>query len=178
VTAPYYLRPARADEIETLRDIEKTAATRLLGTDLAWVAGDEPTDAAALAERIADGRCLVATQGDRPVGFVIFEIVDDTAHVEELDVLPDHAGHRLGARLIDAVAAWADQRGLPALTLSTFRDVPWNAPYYRRLGFTDIPMAELTPGLAEIRTHHRAKGLVDDLRVFMRRTVALSSTTL
>jgi GNAT superfamily N-acetyltransferase len=171
LTARYDLRPARTAEIETLRGIEKAAATRLLGTDLAWVAGDEPTEAAALAERIADGRCLIAARDDRPVGFVIFEIVDDTAHVEELDVLPDHAGHRLGARLIDAVAAWAAQRGLPALTLSTFRDVPWNAPYYRRLGFTDIPMGELTPGLAEIRAHHREKGLVDDLRVFMRRPV-------
>lgn len=171
--APYHIRIARRSEIETLRSIEKMAATRLLGTALAWVAGDDPTDAAAFAERIDDGRCLVATRDDAPVAFVIYSAIDGAAYIEELDVLPDHAGHRLGAWLIDAVATQAAERGLPALTLSTFRDVPWNAPYYRRLGFADIAMTDLTPGLAEIRAHHREKGLVDALRVFMRRPVVL-----
>ncbi len=171
--APYHIRIARRSEIETLRSIEKAAATRLLGTALAWVADDEPTDAAAFAERIDDGRCLVATADDAAVAFIIYSPIDGAAYIEELDVLPEHAGHRLGARLIDAVATLGAERGLPALTLSTFRDVPWNAPYYRRLGFTDIAMADLTTGLAEIRARHQEKGLVDALRVFMRRPVAL-----
>jgi len=50
--------------------------------------------------------------------------------------------------LLDHVAGWAARRGLPALTLITFRGVPWNAPYYERLGFRELVPAELTPGLA------------------------------
>jgi hypothetical protein len=50
--------------------------------------------------------------------------------------------------LLDHVAGWAARRGLPALTLITFRGVPWNAPYYERLGFREMAPAELTPGLA------------------------------
>jgi GNAT superfamily N-acetyltransferase len=55
-------------------------------------------------------------------------------HLEEMDVLPEHAGQGLGAALIEAVCSWAHTRGFDAVTLSTFRDVPWNAPFYPRHG--------------------------------------------
>ena len=42
---------------------------------------------------------------------------------------------------------------MPAVTLTTFRDVPWNAPYYERLGFRTLAADEITPGLAAIRAH-------------------------
>jgi hypothetical protein len=56
--------------------------------------------------------------------------------------------------------------------LSTFRDVPWNAPYYRRLGFADIDIAELDAALIERRNAHIARGLDESKRVFMRRDLA------
>jgi hypothetical protein len=34
--------------------------------------------------------------------------------------------------------AWAQRHGLAALTLTTFTDVPWNMPYYERLGFRHL----------------------------------------
>ncbi len=37
--------------------------------------------------------------------------------------------------------------GLPALTLTTFAEVPWNAPYYEPCGFRRLAEAEITPGL-------------------------------
>ena len=106
----------------------------------------------------------------QPVAFVQFAIVDGGAYIEEIDVLPAHAGHRLAARLIDAVDVWARSQGLPILTLSTFSTIPWNAPYYRRLGFRD--MGHLGPGLAAIRERHRALGLKDEQRAFLWRPVA------
>jgi GNAT superfamily N-acetyltransferase len=81
------------------------------------------------------------------VGFVMFRPVEDRAYVEQLDVLPAFAGRRIGAALLDAVAERARAAGLEGLSLSTFREVPWNAPYYRRLGFVDVPDAALTPGM-------------------------------
>jgi GNAT superfamily N-acetyltransferase len=53
----------------------------------------------------------------------------------------------IGEQLIEVVAGWAREAGRPVLTLRTFRDGPWNAPYYRRPGFSDIPDALLTPRL-------------------------------
>ena len=45
--------------------------------------------------------------------------------------------------------------------------MPWNAPYYARLGFAQV--GELTPGMAAIRAEHLARGLDERARVFMRR---------
>jgi N-acetylglutamate synthase-like GNAT family acetyltransferase len=86
-------------------------------------------------------------------------------------VLPAFGGRRIGAALLDAVAERARADGLARLTLSTFRDVPWNAPWYRRLGFTDIADDALTSGLLDIRREHLARGLDERQRVFMARRI-------
>ena len=61
-----HIRPARADEIAAVRDIERVLASRFLGTDRAELAQDEPTDAATLARRVEAGGLLVAADGDAP----------------------------------------------------------------------------------------------------------------
>ena len=164
-----HIRPACADEIERVREIERVSATRFFGTDRAWLAEDEPTDARTLAERIGSGGLLVATEADGPIAFVMFRLVEGCAYVEQIDVLPSHARRGIGAALLEAVAGVARARGWPALTLSTFKDVPFNAPYYARLGFAVVE--ELTPGLAKVRAEHEARGLDETARVFMQRKV-------
>ncbi|CAN7474284.1 GNAT family N-acetyltransferase [Phenylobacterium sp. LjRoot164] len=164
-----HIRPARAAEIEPVRDIERLSASRFLGTDRAWLAEDEPTDAATLAARIAAGGLLVAEDQGAAVAFVMFRPEEGCAYVEQIDVLPSHARRGMGAALLDAVAELARVRGWPALTLSTFKDVPFNAPYYARLGFAVV--ADLTPGMAQIRAEHEARGLDETARVFMHRDV-------
>lgn len=163
------IRPARPAEIERVRDIERCSASRFLGTELAWLADDEPTDAQTLSSRIAQGGLLVAAEAGEPVAFVMFREVEGCAYVEQIDVLPTHAGRAIGASLLDAVSATARERSLEAITLSTFRDVPFNAPYYRRLGFGEVPV--LTPAMRLIRQEHKARGLDETARLFMRRDV-------
>lgn len=65
----------------------------------------------------------------------------------------------------------ADSEGAPALTLTTFTDVPWNAPYYARCGFRRLDDGELTPGLREISEREAAHGLDRWPRVCMRRAL-------
>ncbi|NNC15777.1 GNAT family N-acetyltransferase [Corallococcus exiguus] len=163
VHPPARLRPARLDEIARVREIERLSARRFLGTDLAALVEDEPTDSATLAARIATGGLTVAEGEDgRPVAFLMARPVEGCGYIEQLDVLPTHAGRRLGAALISALEpAW------PSLLLSTFRDVPWNAPYYARLGFRVVET--LTPALEAIRAEHLARGLDESRRVFMRK---------
>jgi len=90
-------------------------------------------------------------------------------YVEEMDVLPEHGRRWLGARLLAGVCAWAQEQGYSAVTPSTFRDVPWNGPFYRRHGFRDLEPAEWTPGLLAIRTQESQHNLAVDARAFMRR---------
>ena len=159
-------RAARPDEIETIRAIERASAQRFLGI-MDALAADEPSPATVLAARIASGGLLVATDGDDLVAFVVFETVEDRAYVEQIDVLPAYEGQRIGAALLDVVSNRARAAGLKGLSLSTFKEVPWNAPYYRWLGFADVADDALTPGMRAIREAHVARGLDEDARVFM-----------
>ena len=163
------IRAGLATDIETVREIERISATRFIGTGLDI---GEPTDVATLTERLAVGGLIVAREGDDSlVGFVVFCEVDGCGYIEQIDVLPSHAGRRIGAALLDAAAEAAKLRGWHALTLSTFKDVPWNAPYFRRLGFVEIADEWLPPALLAIRADHEAHGVDEKLRVFMRRAV-------
>ncbi len=53
--------------------------------------------------------------------------------------------------LLERVIESARQMGYPAVTLTTFREVPWNAPFYTRLGFAMLDELTLPAGLAAKR---------------------------
>jgi predicted N-acetyltransferase YhbS len=159
------IRPALPSEIETVRDIERASAQRFVGM-MDALAADEPSSPETLAARIEAGGLLVAETEGATVAFVMFRPLGDSLYIEQIDVLPAYAGRRLGAALLDAVAERA-----ATLTLSTFRDIPWNAPWYRRLGFVDLDDSKLTPDLREIRRQHIARGLDESRRVFRERRV-------
>jgi len=69
------------------------------------------------------------------------------------------------------VMARAAQAHVKQVVLSTFRDAPWNAPYYARLGFSIVDDSSLDATLRAIRAHHVALGLDETQRVFMRADV-------
>jgi len=166
------LRSATESDVSVMRDVERAAgeAFRSLGMDA--VADDDPPPAVVLREYVASGRAWVVDEGHGPAGYLLADVVDGCAHVEQVTVHPEHAGARWGARLVDHLAERALRRGLPALTLTTFRDVPWNGPYYLRLGFRWLPEEELTPGLRALRQREREHGLDRWPRGCMRREVS------
>ncbi|MGG6294647.1 GNAT family N-acetyltransferase [Leptolyngbya sp. AN02str] len=88
---------------------------------------------------------------------------------KELDVLPAHGRQGLGRALVETVCQWAQQQGCQEMTLSTFRDIPWNAPFYAKLGFRLMDDSALTPALREIQQQEADYGLPIDDRVFMSR---------
>ena len=163
-------RTARQDEIETIRDLERVSAQRFQGM-IDALAADEPSPSAVLAARIEAGDLVVAVDGDDVVGFVMFRTVEDHAYVEQVDVLPAYEGQRIGAALLDGVSGRARAAGLKGVSLSTFREVPWNAPYYRWLGFVEVADDALSPGMRAIRREHLLRGLDEDARVFMVRDI-------
>ena len=164
------VRPARADDLPQLAAIERAAGEtfRDLGMDL--VADDAPFTRAELVPYQQDGRAWVAADAaDAPVGFLLLDVVDGTGHIEQVSVHPAHGRQGLGAALIETAAAWTVDRGLQALTLTTYAEVPWNAPYYERLGFRTVDADQVPPGLRRIREQERAHGLDRWPRVTMQR---------
>ncbi|OEJ93720.1 GNAT family N-acetyltransferase [Streptomyces thermolilacinus] len=163
------IRAARPEDLPLLQDVERAAGEpfRALGMDA--VADDDPPPLQTLEAYRAAGRARVADRDGRPVAYLIWDDVDGAAHVEQVSVHPDSARRGVGRALIEDLAADAAARGVPALTLTTFADVPWNAPYYARLGFRALPEAELTDGLRAIRRAEAAHGLDRWPRLCMRR---------
>jgi GNAT superfamily N-acetyltransferase len=104
-----------------------------------------------------------------PVAFLMGILVDGCLHVEQLSTDPGSARRGLGRSLLEHAAHRAAADGIPALTLTTFAHVPWNAPYYVRCGFRILDDAEVTPGLRAIRQREAATGLDRWPRVCMRR---------
>lgn len=167
------IRPARADDLPVLPEIERAAAEpfRTLGMQ-AVADGDLPT-VAELAVYQQEGRAWVHTgdAGDLPVAYLLVAEVDGHAHIEQVSVHPDHARRGLGRELLGEAERWALARGLTTMSLTTFADVAWNGPYYARLGFTVVPDGEVTEGLRAIRAHEAARGLDRWPRVTMIRRI-------
>lgn len=167
------IRAAQADELPRLREIERAAGRAFRDLGMPEIADDEPASLDELARYQRDGLAWVAVAADGPpLAYLLADRVDGALHVEQVSVHPDAARRGVGRALLDHAAGFAAAEGLPALTLTTFAEVPWNAPYYRRLGFHQLAEPELGPGLREIRSREAARGLDCWGRVCLRREVA------
>jgi GNAT superfamily N-acetyltransferase len=164
----YSVRKARGDDLATLTDVEHAAAQQFLSTAYPEIAAEKPTAVEEFREWLERGALFVSVNAlDTPVGFAIVYALDGDAYLHEIDVHPEHGRRGVGRLLIEHVRRWAARCGHTRVALSTFTDVAWNAPYYRRLGFREVPEADLGPGLLAVRSREAEAGLSVARRVFM-----------
>jgi GNAT superfamily N-acetyltransferase len=158
------IRLADPSEWDLLREIEASADELFASVGIGPFTADD-------GDGHLNGAAVVFVSGRPAHGFASVVIVDGVAHLWQLSVLPSFGRRGIGTSLVEAVCEWASSNGYPAVTLTTFRDVPWNAPFYSRLGFRILE--QLTPGLHAIRGHERAIG-DDDFgpRVAMRKDLS------
>jgi len=162
------IRLAHAGDIPHMQAIEIAAGRLFADIGMHSVAEDGAHETETLAGYIAGSRAWVAEVDGAVCGYALADLLDGAAHLEQVTVHPDFGRRGIGRRLVDAVADWARDRGLDAMTLLTFRDVAWNGPYYRRLGFVDLPDITLGPELAALREHEAELGLDVSIRGAMR----------
>lgn len=163
--------PARPDELARLAALEIRAGQRFRAVGMPAIADAPPRAVAEFEEALAHGAIFVARAAGEPVGFAMVEPIDAGLHLEELSVDPPWGGQGLGTRLLERVAQHARAIGAAAVTLTTFADVPWNGPYYRRRGFAVVPEADCTAALRARVRLEAAAGLDRALRVVMRRPI-------
>ena len=162
------IRAPLKEELPVLQAIEVVAGRRFAEVGLDAVAEGPPLDLVALEAGRKASRVWVTTDRDgHPVGFVVVDRLDGAVHVEEISVLPEAGGRGHGMALLRHVEKWATTKGFPAVTLTTFRDVAWNRPWYERRGYRVLAEDEWTPGLAARRAEETAHGLDPDQRVIM-----------
>jgi GNAT superfamily N-acetyltransferase len=168
----YYVRRARSDDLNALPGIERAANTLFAAYGLAEQFSNLLTPIESLREGVKTDRLWVAAdEVDRPVGFALAGSVGDNAHLDELDVHPAHGRRGLGTALVEAVCDWAKSSGYRAITLTTLRHIPWNAPWYQRLGFRALEENDLSPVLRDLLREEIQRGLPADHRVAMQRAL-------
>ncbi|HTF09660.1 MAG TPA: GNAT family N-acetyltransferase [Asanoa sp.] len=156
-----------------LQDIERSAGEMFRDIGMPEIADDEPPSLAELTRYQRAGTAWVATTDtDQVTAYLIAEPLDGNLHLEQLSVHQNHTRQGIGRGLIIHAAKTAAANGIPALTLTTFRDVPWNAPHYERCGFRTLDEHEITPGLRARRQQEATHGLDRWPRVCMRRPTA------
>jgi GNAT superfamily N-acetyltransferase len=168
----YDIRLAAAADVAALPEIERQAGFRFkshpadLGITEAMY--EDSTSVETFAEAQRASRLWVAySPAGEPVGFALVTEVAGYAHLDEIDVLPLHGSQGIGSALLAAVCSWAKEMRYPAVTLRTFRDVRWNAPFYRARGFRVVESAEVSGAHVELEASERQRGLRSDLRVTM-----------
>lgn len=146
------VRAARPDEFALLGAVEAEAGVRFAEFGMFLEAP------VSVADR-GEVPLAVFVAGDPPVGFAWVLPVCGEPHLEELAVIPSAGRRGLGRALVEAVCTWAGDAGYRSVTLCTFRDVPWNAPFYRAAGFVELAPDAWCPELAAMRATERANGL-------------------
>lgn len=164
----YQIVPAESAHLSHLNAIELAAAQLLRGYAPARVL-QETTSDATFERAAADGRLWVAVADGDPIGFAVVEMLaDGSPHLEEVDVDPAHGRRGAGTALVRACCDWTFSRGYPSLSLTAFRDPPFNMPFYARLGFVEVPAPTWSPALQAVVANEAARGLPAGSRVVMR----------
>lgn len=112
------------------------------------------------------------SKSETPVGFTLTSERGGTLYLDQISVHPDHGRKGLGRALMKRVLDDARDRGFKQVILSTFRDVAWNAPFYKSLGFSPIKPEKLTDWMHELETA-QAETLDVSKRCFMKKRVRL-----
>jgi len=168
--SPMRIRAAKQSDLPVMQDIERAAGSSFREIGMPEIAEDEPLPAEELARYMRDDHAWVAADdADLPAAYLIAGIVDGSLHIEQVSVHPRAAGRKIGRMLLEHAAAYAAAKGIGGLTLTTFAEVPWNAPYYARCGFRVLDESELPPGIRAITDREIACGLHRWPRVCMRR---------
>ncbi len=157
-----------AADLAQVVDVSEAADTMFADFGLS-LPPDDPTDELLCAEHV-----LVA--GSPPVGFAAVNTVDGRAHLAALGVHPEHGRRGVGGRLLAAACALASELGRPAITLTTFVDVPWNAPWYTARGFAELTTDQWGAGLRAVWAAEVAAGIVVAPRIAMIRYLTPDQT--
>lgn len=152
------IRPAALSEFALLPQIEAEADLLFASLQPPYSLAEFPPPGS--ADSYANALHIMVA-GRPPGAFVRLDDLEGELHLEQLSVAPEFQGQGIGRALIRAAKAWGAESGYSRITLCTFAEVPFNAPFYATCGFRGLTDSELTPSLAALRRHERELGLDD-----------------
>lgn len=175
VSAPagYVIRSRRAEDDPLLVGVENRAAELFRDHGYAGIAEDPIANVEELRAMIGTNQVWVATtDADEPVGYAVAGRLGEFFHLRELSVDPVHGRRGIGAALVRTVIAAANAAEAAGISLTTFRSVPFNAPFYAKLGFSELPLAQAPRALSDAFRNELPAGIAESERVLMVRPAA------
>lgn len=172
MTRDFAIRPASAAELPLLPAIERDAQQRYRAVGYDYCAEGPLRDPEEHQRAHDEGVVLVAERSGALVGFLLLWPCDGRAHLVEVSVMQAHQGLGIGRALFAAAEDWGRAAGYREATLTTYLEVPWNAPLYRRLGFADFVPGPDRPDLRQVQADEAAWGFARWPRGAMRKPLA------
>lgn len=175
VSTDIHIRLSELKDIPALVRVEKSASKKFLDTpDLAWLANSDVMSHAMHQKAILEKMSWTARDSSRNeiVGFLSGQEVGTEFHLQEVSVRSKYQGRSLGKALIETGLQQATLKGLLSATLTTFVEVPWNAPFYKKLGFEIIENDDLNVRLSNLLLAEASHGLPLEKRCAMRKCLA------
>lgn len=157
--ASYEVRYGTNVNLDALQSIERAAAVLFPHDRL-----PDPDDVMPkeeLQRAMRQGLLLVGYFGDWVVGFAVAKVEHDHLYLAEMSVHPEHARRGVGTRMVKLMIEEAKRRRLKGVALTTFEDLPWNAPFYSKLGFRVLADWEMTPALRDVLAKERLLGFTN-----------------
>jgi GNAT superfamily N-acetyltransferase len=106
---------------------------------------------------------------DLPQGFLEAEPIESWLHILEVSVHPSAQRQGRARALVETALGHARAAGLPMVSLTTDRLLPFNGPMYARRGFSERSAAHAPRWLAAILAREAEHGFDPALRVAMAR---------
>ena len=171
----YTIRFGRPLDVPSLIAADRAASELFRPTglipDMATI--PESIPATVLTHAIHAGMVLVAAHQEHAIGFALCQIYTPYLYLHQLSVAPEHGRKGIGRYLVQRTFLLAEENKCHSVALSTFRNVPWNAPFYASLGFKEVPAKKLTSWMNDIE-QEQSKTLDVTKRCFMKRPVRRS----
>ncbi|MHC8394935.1 GNAT family N-acetyltransferase [Pseudomonas sp. LB3P93] len=166
----FIVRRAQFSDATALPAIERSAAGLFrCDPSLAWLADAAVPGAKHHQQMIETDDVWVAQSADGVLaGFISAVEVDNELHIQELSVSQHFQGRGAGRKLLLAAIECARDRELHGLTLTTFRELPWNEAFYQRMGFETLSPAEISPRVTTVLKDEIVHGLPGERRCAMR----------
>ena len=171
------IKLAGSEHLSAIPAIELAASAMFAESDLPLEIRYLVSEDELLQEAQSEARLWVALTEDRtPVGFAMADIIDSRAHLDEMDVIPDFGRQGIGTRLVHTLIDWARSGNYPEITLITFRYLPWNAPFYEKMGFVSMEPSEIGEELTSLLHEEGEAGIDVRKRVCMKLDLAQDRT--
>ena len=170
--AEYSIRRAQTWDIPLLEYVERSAAELFREVNLGFLADGETVDPRTLLAMAQAGHLWVAVNKfDQPIGFVGGEYLEGHFHIVEISVAKEFQGKGLGKALMSTVVDQCRREGYKSMTCTTYRSLPWNGPWYQRMGFFEVSAQDMGKAYLDILADEASHGLDVRSRCVMRKVL-------